>query len=172
MYRTVAASALAGTALLAAPAAHADRPEPVPIYGYYDVHIDFAHQSFNGVPTPMNPVAFPTEFSTHCDVNGCVARMDNSDDQARNPAAPAAFEYRWDSGRWETSGPYPYFCDRTDPASAVPSTRSDHWIPGPGGSFTGERTLVVEGPGCPGEGPGAHRVPIRLTPIDAPAAPR
>nr|CRL78605.1 hypothetical protein CPGR_04790 [Mycolicibacterium malmesburyense] len=41
-------------------------------------------------------------------------------------------------------------------------------MPNPDGSFFGERTLVIEGEGCPGEGPGIHRLPTSLTPIDPP----
>ena len=173
MSRVVAAGVLrvlgaCGVALLAAPQAHADRVEPVPIYGFYDLHIDFARQTFDGAPTPMDSVTFPASFTTRCDVDGCVATMDNADDHVRNPGAPVEYEYRWADGRWETSGEYPYFCDRNDPASAVTAQRSDHWIPNLDGSFHGERTLVVGGAGCPGEGPGTHRVPISLTPIDPP----
>lgn len=158
------------SALVALPLAHADRVEPVPVYGFYDVHVDFSKQTFNGVPTPMESKTFPVEFGTHCDVTGCVMRMDNSGDQARNPAAPLEYEYQWHDGRWETSGEQAYLCTRTDAASAVPSTRSDYWIPNPDGSFRGERTLVVGGAGCPGEGPGIHWVPISMTPIDPPSS--
>ncbi len=160
----VAASALS----IGSPVAHADRAEPPPLYGYYNVFVDFAKQTFNGTPTPMESKTFPVLFTTTCDVNGCVARMDNSDDQKRNPGAPLEFEYRWNNGRWETSGEQPYLCQRTDPNSGVPSRRSDYWIPNPDGSFFGERTLVVDGAGCPGEGPGTHWVPISLTPIEPP----
>ncbi|KUI36049.1 hypothetical protein AU197_18405 [Mycobacterium sp. IS-1590] len=151
-----------------APVTHADRPEPPPLYGFYDVFIDFSKQTFNGRPTPMNPITFPVELTTQCDVNGCVARWNNEDDQARNPGAPPVYEYRWTGDRWTTSGEYPYLCDRHDPASAVKSTRSDYLIPNPDGSFFGQRTLVVEGAGCPGEGPGTHWLPFSLTPIDPP----
>src|SRR4051812_15020114 len=99
-------------ALAVAPAAHADRAEPPPLYGYYNAFVDFSKQTFNGVPTPMNPITFPVEFTTFCDVNGCVPRWDNTDDLSRNPTAPSAFEYRWNNGRWETGGEYPYLCDR------------------------------------------------------------
>lgn len=85
------------------PAARADRVEPVPLYGFYNVFLDFSLQTFNGVPTPMNSVSHPTESTTYCDVKGCVARMDNRDDHARNPGAPQEFEYRWNNGRWEIS---------------------------------------------------------------------
>ena len=169
MSRAFAVGAIgACIAVLTSPAATADRVEPVPLYGFYNVFIDFSKQTFNGIPTPMNSVTDPTEFTTQCDVNGCIARMDNRDDQARNPGAPAEFEYRWKDDRWETSGEQPYLCNRTDANSAVPSRRSDYWMPNSDGSFYGERTLVVGGVGCPGEGPGTHWVPISITPIDPP----
>ncbi len=168
--RFVAAGALAAIALsMAVSPAHADRPQPPPLYGFYNVFVDFSKQTFNGAPTPMDARTFLVEYKTHCDVNGCVASMDNSGDLTRNPGAPAVFEYRWRNGRWETSGPYPYFCERMNPNSAVTSIRADYLIPRPDGSFFGERTLTVEGAGCPGEGPGVHRLPISLTPADPPA---
>ena len=88
--------------------------------------------------------------------------------KAGNPGAPAAYEYRWTNDRWETSGEYPYFCDRNDPGSAVQAQRSDYWIPNADGSFSGMRTLVIDGVGCPGEGPGTHAVPISMVPIEPP----
>jgi hypothetical protein len=167
--KTLSAAGFAACAVLgSAPLAHADRAEPPPLYGYYNMFIDFSRQTFNGTPTPMNPITVLVPFTTQCDVTGCVARMDNKDDNARNPAAPLAYEYRWNNGRWETSGEYPYFCDRKDPNSVVEAQRSDYWIPNPDGSFFGERTLIIGGAGCPGEGPGTHWLPISLTPADPP----
>ena len=164
---------VAFAALIVPPVGHADRAEPVPLYGNYNVFIDFSKQTFNGMPTPMNPITVPVQLTTQCDVNGCVARWDNEADHVRNPGAPLVYEYRWNNDRWETSGEYPYFCDRNNPSSAVKSQRSDYWIPNPDGSFFGERTLTIDGAGCPGEGPGTHWVPISLTPVDQPpAAPR
>jgi hypothetical protein len=46
-------------ALIVSPVAHADRAEPPPLYGYYNVFIDFSKQTFNGMPTPMNPITVP-----------------------------------------------------------------------------------------------------------------
>lgn len=157
--------------MLAAPGAHADRPTPPLLFGYYDVFVDFSRQTFNGVPTPMPAKTFLVQYSAGCDVNGCVVSMDNSDDLARNPGAPVVFEYRWNNGRWETSGDYPFLCDRMNPDSAVASVRSDYLIPHPDGSFSGERTLAVGGAGCPGEGPGTHWLPIAVTPVEPPPAP-
>ena len=155
-------------ALIVSPVAHADRAEPPPLYGYYNAFIDFSQQTFNGMPTPMDPITVHVQFTTQCDVNGCVPRWDNEADHVRNPGAPLVFEYRWNNDRWETSGEYPYFCVRKNPSSAVKSTRSDYLIPNPDGSFFGERTLTIDGAGCPGEGPGAHWLPISLTPVDPP----
>ncbi|WP_166905457.1 hypothetical protein [Mycobacterium sp. DL440] len=167
--KTMIVGALAaGAVSIVSPAAHADRVEPPPLYGHYNLLIDFSKQTFNGMSTAMNPITVPVEFTTNCDANGCVARMDNTDDHGRNPGAPVAYEYSWNGDRWETSGEYPYFCDRSDPTSAVQAQRSDYWIPNPDGSFFGERTLITEGVGCPGEGPGTHWLPISLTPIDPP----
>src|SRR5262245_13612043 len=42
------------SALALSPVAHADRAEPVPIYGYYNAFLDHAHQTFNGMPTPSD----------------------------------------------------------------------------------------------------------------------
>lgn len=171
MPKTFAVAVIAVCAALAAsPSAYADRAQPVPIFGFYDLSIDFSKQTFNNAPTPMNPITFPVELATNCDVNGCVVRMDNSDDHARNPSAPAEYSYQWVGDRWETSGQYPYWCDRNDPDSVVQAQRSDYWIPNADGSFYGVRTLVIDGAGCPGEGPGTHTVPISLTPIDPPVS--
>ena len=150
-------------------AACANRVQQPPLNGSYNMFVDFAKQTFNGVATPMDSKTFPVEYTTRCDASGCVVVMDNSGDLARNPGAPAVFEYRWTNGRWETSGPYPYLCDRMIAASAVKSVRADYLIPKPDGSFFGERALTIEGAGCPGEGPGIHRLPISVTPARPPA---
>ena len=171
--RPYALALIAGCAAIAfvdvATLAQSDQVRPQPLNGLYNVFVDFSKQTFNGVPTPMEARTFEVEFTTRCDVNGCLVRMDNSSDSTRNPGAPAAFEYRWNNGRWETRGPYPYLCERMNPDSAVRSVRADHLIPKPDGSFFGERTLTVEGAGCPGEGPGVHRLPISVTPAIPPA---
>lgn len=161
---------IASAALAVAPAAHADRGTPPLLYGSYDVFVDFARQTFNGAPTPMESKTFPVAYTAQCDVSGCVVRMDNSDDLTRNPGAPPVFEYRWTNGRWETSGDYPYLCERMNPDSAVRAVRADYLSPNPDGSFSGQRTLTIEGAGCPGEGAGVHSVPISVTPADLPPA--
>ncbi len=43
-------------ARIVSPVAEADRVKPPPIYGYYSASVDFAKQTFNGMPTPMDSV--------------------------------------------------------------------------------------------------------------------
>ncbi len=169
MTKTLAGAFAAVALSVVSPIAHADEVGPQPLYGFYNVFVDFSKQTFNGAPTPMDSRTFLVAFTTRCDGSGCVVRMDNSGDLARNPGAPAVYEYRWKGDRWETSGPYPYFCDRMNPKSAVQAMRTDYLIPKPDGSFFGERTLTLAGAGCPGEGPGVHRLPTSLTPANAPS---
>ena len=95
----------------------------------HTVFIDFSKQTFIGMPTPKDPITVLVSFTTECDVNGCVARWKNETENVRNPGAPSHFDYRWTGGRWNTSGEYPYLCNRDDPASAVTSHRSDYLTP-------------------------------------------
>ena len=118
MSKTLPIAVFAGcAALIVSPVAHADRAEPPPMYGYYNVFIDFSQQTFNGMPTPMDPITVLVQFTTQCDVNGCVMRWDNETDHVRNPNAPLVFEYRWNNDRWESSGEYPYFAIAATPAA-------------------------------------------------------
>jgi len=164
MMKGLTVAVLVVGALVGAPVASAQRDTPPLLYGDYDVFVDFAQQTFNGVPTPTESKTFRVEYTATCDAGGCVVRMDNSDDLPRNPGAPAVFEYRWNGDRWATSGDYPYLCERMNPDSAVHSVRADYLIPQPDGSFTGQRTITVDGAGCPGEGPGVHSLPIAVRP--------
>ena len=164
---SVTALALCATAV-AAPTAHADRPQPVPVYGYYDVFIDHSRQTFNGLPAPSDPSTQLGVFKTNCDLNGCVAHWLRLSDLVENPNAPALYDYTWNNNRWESSSEYPFHCDA---GGTAPSVRSDFLVPNADGSFYAERTFVVDAPGCPGEGPGTYWLPITLTPTDTPPPP-
>ncbi len=145
--------------------AQADRVEPVPIYGYYSVYIDHSRQTFNGAPAASDPATQYGQFATNCDVNGCVAHWFRLTEIAQNPHAPAMYDYMWNNDRWESSSDYPFHCDS---GGTAPSHRSDFLAPNPDGSFSAERTFVVDAPGCAGDGPGTYWLPITLTPVDAP----
>jgi hypothetical protein len=156
----------AGAAVTLAPAARAEpRPEPVPLYGFYDDYVDHSRQTFNGRPATSDPATFLGEFTTHCDMNGCVVRWLRDTTIVQNPTAPALFEYTWNNDRWESSGEYPFYCDA---GGTVNAHRSEFVVPGPDGRFFGERTFTVDAPGCPGDGPGTYWVPFNLTPTESP----
>jgi hypothetical protein len=158
------------TAVGVCPVAHADRAEPVPVYGYYNAYIDRTKQTFNGAPIPTDPSNMLGLFTTSCDVKGCVVKWLRETEIVQNPNAPDLYTYTWNNGRWESSSDYPYFCDPTGTHGTVPSRRSDFLVANPDGSFWGERTFTVAGPGCPGEGPGVYWLPISLSPVDPPPA--
>lgn len=167
--RALFTAAVAGCAsLVLSPLAHADRAEPPPLYGYYDAHLDHSLQTFNGRPTPSDPATQLGLFTTHCDVNGCIVHWLRETELTENPNAPALYDYTWNNDRWESSGDYPFHCDPTDASETVTSFRSDFLRPNGDGSFSGERTFTVGAPGCPGEGPGIHWLPISLNPVPPP----
>ncbi|WAC93909.1 hypothetical protein [Mycobacterium sp. Aquia_213] len=147
-------------AVVAAPAAGADRSQPVPLNGAYDTFLDHSRQTFNGKPRPSEPSIQPASFTTTCDASGCIAHW-LIDPLADNPTAPTLFDYRWSIDRWVSSSDYPFHCDD---GSLVDTKRSDFLMPNGDGSFRGERTFTVGAPGCPGDGPGVYWLPFTLTP--------
>ena len=151
--------------LMAAPLAHADRAEPVPVYGNYDTFLDHSRQTFTGPsggrPDTSDPSTQAARFTTECDVTGCTAHWLRLTELQENPNAPALFDYTWNGDRWESSGDYPFHCNDGSPVTAF---RSDFLRPNGDGSFSGERTFTVAGAGCPGDGPGTYWLPFTLTP--------
>ena len=149
------------TAAVAAPAADADRPQPVPLYGSYNILLDHSKQTFNGQPRASEPSTQAASFTTNCDASGCVAHWLLVNKLQDNPNAPSLFDYQWAADRWVSSSNYPFHCDD---GSTVETTRSDFLAPNGDGSFRGERTFAVGAPGCPGDGPGMYWLPFTLTP--------
>jgi hypothetical protein len=149
------------TAVVATPAARADRPEPVPLYGAYNTFLDHSKQTFNGQPRASEPSTQAARFTTNCDASGCIAHWLLVDTLQDNPNAPSLFDYQWAGDRWVSSSDYPFHCDG---GGTVPTTRSDFLVPNGDGSFHGERTFTVGAPGCPGDGPGRYWLPFTLTP--------
>ena len=81
-----------GVAILAAPAASADRPEPVPLFGSYDTFLDHSRQTFNGQPNFSDPSVQAASFTTTCVASGCVAHWLRLTELTENPNAPAMFD--------------------------------------------------------------------------------
>jgi hypothetical protein len=166
--RPLAAAGLAlAAAVLTTPFAHADRPQPVPLFGSYDTFLDHSLQTFNGAPNFSDPSTQAASFTTTCVASGCVAHWLRLTDLTENPNAPALFDYQWVNDRWESSSEYPFHCDD---GSTVTTTRSDFIAPNGDGSFSGERTFTVAGAGCPGDGPGTYWLPFTLTPTWRPSS--
>ena len=169
MLRIVSVSVVAALAgLLGSPLANADRPEPVPMYGYYNSVTHHSRQTFNGMPRFSDPSTFVGLFTTHCDLHGCVVDWLRETEITQNPNAPALYQYSWNNDRWESSGDYPFYCGPDGSGGLVNTFRSDWLKPNGDGSFSGERTFDVPAPGCPGDGPGTYWVPLTLTPVDPP----
>jgi hypothetical protein len=150
-----------GAAILAAPVAGGDRPEPVPLFGSYDTFLDHSRQTFNGQPNFSDPSVQAASFTTTCVASGCVDYWLRLTELTENPNAPALFNYQWVNNRWESTGEYPFHCDD---GSAITTMRADSLTPNGDGSFAGERTFTVIGPGCPGDGAGTYWLPFTLTP--------
>lgn len=156
----MSAAALA-SAVAQAPIVHADRAEPVPLYGAYDAFLDHSRQTFNGSPDTSDPSTQKASFTTSCDANGCVAHWLRLTDLDENPDAPSLFDYTWNVDKWESSSDYPFHCER---GGTVPSVRTDSLKSLGDGTFVGDRTFTVAAPGCAGDGPGTYWLPFTLTP--------
>lgn len=155
-------AALVAINLVAASSANAvTRPEPVPLYGSYNSYLDHSKQTFNGRPDSSQPATQAASFNTICDSKGCVAHWLLLTKLTGNPNAPTLFEYHWVNDRWESTGQYPFHCSD---GSKVTTTRFDFIKPNGDGSFSGERTFKVSGPGCKGYGAGTYWLPFTLTP--------
>lgn len=146
--------------LFASCALAASRSEPVPVYGSYTRDLDRSKQTFNGKPNPNNrPWTQKEDFSTTCETPGCVARTPNL---YAPPGAPKFIEYHWVNNRWELQADHFFNCND---GSKVNSVLSEFFTSNGDGSFSGERSIKIAEPGCPGEGPGVYRIPFKLMPI-------
>jgi len=138
----------------------ANRVEPVPIYGSYIRVLDRSKQTFNGKMNPNNRPSTQKEvFSTMCEPTGCIAHTPNL---YAPPGAPQYIDYHWNNNRWELSANHFFHCND---GTQVNSVLSEFFISNVDGSFTGERSIEIDGKGCKGEGPGIYRIPFKLTPV-------
>lgn len=138
----------------------ASRPEPVPLYGSYLRDLDRAKQTFNGQLNANNrPWKQKEDFSTVCEASGCVAHTPNL---YAPPGAPKFIDYHWINNRWELKADHFFNCND---GSKVKSILSEFFTSNGDGSFSGERSIAIDKPGCPGEGPGVYRIPFKLTPV-------
>lgn len=137
----------------------ASSPTPVPIYGSYVRYLDRAKQTFNGEPNPNSrPTKQKEDFFTICKASGCVAHTPNL---YAPLGAPKYIDYHWNNNRWELKASHLFNCND---GSKVKSTLFEFFTPNDDGSFSGQRSIKIEGAGCPEEGPGVYKIPFKLTP--------
>jgi hypothetical protein len=145
--------------LIASTAFAATRPEPIPLYGSYTRDLDRSKQTFNGHLNGNNrPWKQTEDFSTLCDKSGCVAQTPNL---YAPPGAPKFIEYHWANNQWVLKAHHFFNCND---GSKVKSILSETVKANGDGGFSGERSIVIGGSGCPGEGPGIYKIPFKLIP--------
>jgi hypothetical protein len=133
--------------------------QPVMLNGTYQMFLDRAKQTFNGhLVTTDRPSTQTENFTTSCTKSGCIAHSVNK----RPP--PPTFDYRWVNGHWESVPEQQKQFLICNDGSKVDSIKYDTIVPNEDGTFSGERTIVVKGQGCPGDGPGKYWLPFTLTP--------
>lgn len=141
------------------PVMAASRPEPIPLYGSYTRELDRSKQTFNEkLNANSRPSKQKEDFSTICEASGCIAKTPNL---YTPPGAPKFIEYHWVNNRWELKADHLFNCND---GIKVKSVLSEFFTSNGDGSFSGERSIKIDAPGCPGEGPGIYRIPFRLTP--------
>lgn len=139
----------------------ASHPGPTPIYGSYIRHLDRSQQTFNGKSSPTDlPTKQKEDFFTVCKDKACVAYTPN----LRAPVgAPKYMEYHWNNNRWELKADILFNCNDKS-KTKVKSTLFESLKSNGDGSFSGERSLKIQGAGCPEEGQGEYKLPFKLTP--------
>lgn len=137
----------------------ANRSEPVPLYGSYTRTLDRSKQTFNHhINANSRPQKQKETFFTVCKKSACIAHTPNLYAPA---GSPKFIDYHWINNRWELKAAHNFHCND---GSTINAILSEFMIPIGNGNFTGERRIIINAPGCPGEGPGIYRLPFRLTP--------
>ena len=117
------------------PAGHAD--EPVPLNGRYLLNRALDRQTFNGSPAPAIPFTSEVTFATTCDETRCIA---HSSLLARDESVVFA----WTGTQWRSEQHFGWTCD----GQTAPATVTYTLTPNSNGTLSGDRTAVVDQPGC------------------------
>jgi hypothetical protein len=138
----VAAAAAVAPGLAAAdPAAYQStgtgRADPVLLNGRYVLNRALDRQTFNGLPAPAIPFSGEVDFSTACTGSVCAAHSSLT-------ANGVPFDFHWTGAAWQTVQHFDWTCgDRTAPATVIYTLAPDR-----NGTLTGDRTALVDPPGC------------------------
>jgi hypothetical protein len=143
----VAIAPAAATASPDAPNAGLDNVgQPMPLNGEYVMNTALDRQTFNGSPDPAIPFASGVTFSTSCTGTVCVAHSSMS---ARN----LPFDFRWTGTQWQSAQRIQWTCE----GKPAPATMTITLTPMRNGTLSGERSAVIDAPGC-----GSPRVPGKV----------
>jgi hypothetical protein len=127
-----------------------DARDPVPLNGRYMLNRALDRQTFNGSPAPGIPFAGQVTFTTTCDESGCVAHSSLA-------AQDVPFDFRWTGTQWQSVQHFAWTCDDR----VVPATVTYTLTPNPNGTLSGDRTALVNAPGC-----GTPRMPgVAVSPL-------
>jgi hypothetical protein len=135
------------------PAGHAD--EPMPLNGRYLLNRALDRQTFNGSPAPAIPFTSEVSFATTCDESRCIAR---SSLVAQNQPV----DFGWTGTQWRSEQHFGWTCE----GQTAPATVTYTLTPNSNGTLSGDRTAVVDSPGCgTPRGPGVVFSPLTGVPV-------
>jgi hypothetical protein len=127
-----------------------DAREPMPLNGSYILNRALDRQTFNGSPAPGIPFAGQVSFTTTCDESGCIAR-------SSLVAQDVPIDFRWTGTQWQSVQHFAWTCED----EVAPATVTYTLTPNPNGTLSGDRTAVVNAPGC-----GTPRIPgVAVSPL-------
>jgi hypothetical protein len=146
----IAAVAMAPAVATASPYAPGAGPDnvgpPVPLNGQYVMNTALDRQTFNGSPDPATPFASAVTFTTSCTATVCVAHSSMS-------ARDMPFDFRWTGTQWQSAQRIQWTCE----GKPTPATMTITLTPKRNGTLSGERSAVIDAPGC-----GSPRVPGKV----------
>jgi hypothetical protein len=131
-----------------------DARAPVPLNGRYVLNRALDRQTFNGSPAPAIPFASEVTFATMCHESGCTAH-------SSLVARSAPVDFRWTGTQWQSVQHFGWTCE----GQTAPATVTYTLTPNPNGTLSGDRTAVVDPPGCgTPRGPGVVVSPLTGVP--------
>jgi hypothetical protein len=129
--------------------------DPMPLNGRYLLNRALDRQTFNGSPAPAIPFTSEVTFATRCDEVRCIAR---SSLVAQNQPV----DFGWTGTQWRSEQHFGWTCD----GQTAPATVTYTLTPNSNGTLSGDRTAVVDSPGCgTPRGPGVVVSPLTGVPV-------
>jgi hypothetical protein len=139
-FGVAAAAAMAPATAAADPATYESSrggpSAPVLLNGRYVVNRALDRQTFNGSPAPAIPFSGQVDFTTTCEIGGCIAHSSLT-------ANGVAFDFRWTGTAWQSVQHFDWTCG----GQTAPATVTYTFAPNSNGTLTGSRIAAVASPG-------------------------